>query len=63
MISDGLEKHGFQLAALGSGVIDQVAALSPGWMPLSNPLDNRSLAGFTGPIRRRFKSNLNPKTG
>jgi len=39
MISDGLEKHGFQLAALGSEVIDQVAALSPGWMPLSNPLD------------------------
>jgi len=39
MISDGLEKHGFRLASLSSGVIDQVAALSPGWMPLSNPLD------------------------
>jgi acetate---CoA ligase (ADP-forming) len=39
MISDGLEKHGFRLASLGSGVIDQVTALSPGWMPLSNPLD------------------------
>jgi len=39
MISDGLEKHGFRLASLGSGVIDQVARLSPGWMPLSNPLD------------------------
>lgn len=39
MISDGLEKHGLQLAALGSGVIDRVAALSPDWMPLSNPLD------------------------
>jgi acetyltransferase len=39
MISDGLEKHGLQLASLGSQVIDQVAALSPGWMPLSNPLD------------------------
>jgi acetyltransferase len=39
MISDGLEKHGLRLAALGSAVIDQVAALSPGWMPLSNPLD------------------------
>jgi acyl-CoA synthetase (NDP forming) len=39
MISDGLEKHGLRLASLGSEVIDQVAALSPGWMPLSNPLD------------------------
>ena len=39
MISDGLEKHGFRLAFLGSEVIDQVARLSPGWMPLSNPLD------------------------
>lgn len=39
MISDGLEKHGLRLASLGSGVIDQVAVLSPGWMPLSNPLD------------------------
>jgi len=39
MISDGLEKHGLRLASLGSAVIDQVAALSPGWMPLSNPLD------------------------
>ena len=39
MISDGLEKHGFRLASLCSEVIDQVAALSPGWMPLSNPLD------------------------
>ncbi len=39
MISDGLEKHGFRLAFLSSEVIDQVAALSPAWMPLSNPLD------------------------
>ena len=39
MISDGLEKHGLRLASLGSEVIDQVAALSPGWMFLSNPLD------------------------
>jgi acetyltransferase len=39
MISDGLERHGLQLAALNSGIIDQVAKLSPGWMPLSNPLD------------------------
>jgi len=39
MISDGLEKHGLRLASLCSEVIDQVAALSPGWMPLSNPLD------------------------
>ena len=39
MISDGLDKHGFQLADLNEKVIDRVAALSPGWMPLSNPLD------------------------
>ncbi len=39
MISDGLDKHGFQLADLSDTVIDRVAALSPGWMPLSNPLD------------------------
>ena len=39
MISDGLEKHGLQLAALGSEAVDRVTALSPGWMPLSNPLD------------------------
>jgi acetyltransferase len=39
MISDCLERHGFQLARLSSTVIDRVAALSPGWMPLSNPLD------------------------
>ena len=39
MISDGLENHGLRLASLCSEVIDQVAAISPGWMPLSNPLD------------------------
>ena len=39
MISDGLDKHGLQLADLSDTVIDRVAALSPGWMPLSNPLD------------------------
>jgi acetyltransferase len=39
IISDGLEKNGLQLSTLNSRVIDQVAALSPGWMPLSNPLD------------------------
>jgi acetyltransferase len=39
MISDGLDRHGLQLADLGGGVIDRVAALSPAWMPLSNPLD------------------------
>jgi acetyltransferase len=39
IIIDGLEKHGLRLAALSNETIDQVAALSPGWMPLSNPLD------------------------
>jgi acyl-CoA synthetase (NDP forming) len=39
IISDNLEKYGLRLASLGSGVIDQLAKLSPDWMPLSNPLD------------------------
>ena len=39
IIIDGLEKHGLRLAALSPETIDRVAALSPGWMPLSNPLD------------------------
>ncbi len=39
IISDNLEKNGFRLASLGSGAIDQLAKLSPDWMPLSNPLD------------------------
>jgi acetyltransferase len=39
MISDGLEKHGLQPADLSSVTIDKVAKLSPGWMPLANPLD------------------------
>lgn len=39
MISDSLEKHGLQLASLASETIDGMVKLSPGWMPLSNPLD------------------------
>ena len=39
MISDGLEKHGLQLAALSTETLDAVVKMSPGWMPLSNPLD------------------------
>jgi len=39
IIIDGLERHRLRLAALSPETIDQVAALSPGWMPLSNPLD------------------------
>jgi acyl-CoA synthetase (NDP forming) len=39
MISDGLEKHGLQLASFSAATIDPVAKLSPGWMPLANPLD------------------------
>ena len=39
MISDALEKHGLLLASLSSVTIDEVVKLSPGWMPLSNPLD------------------------
>ena len=39
MVSDGLEKHGLQLASLSDATISQVAKLSPSWMPLANPLD------------------------
>lgn len=39
MLSDGLEKHGLQLAAFSGETISQVARLSPNWMPLGNPLD------------------------
>jgi acetyltransferase len=39
MISDGLEKHGLQLASFSGASISQVAKLSPNWMPLGNPLD------------------------
>lgn len=39
MVSDGLEKHGLHLAAFSAETIDRVAALSPQWMPLTNPLD------------------------
>jgi acyl-CoA synthetase (NDP forming) len=39
MVSDGLEKHGLQLASFSDATISQVANLSPSWMPLANPLD------------------------
>jgi acetyltransferase len=39
MVSDGLEKHGLQLADFSPQTINQLAALSPGWLPLGNPLD------------------------
>jgi acetyltransferase len=39
MVSDGLEKHNLQLAAFSAETIDQLAALSPQWLPLTNPLD------------------------
>ena len=39
MVSDGLERHGLHLASFSAATIDQVAKLSPSWMPLANPLD------------------------
>ena len=39
MVSDGLERHGMQLAPLSHETTKQVAKLSPDWMPLGNPLD------------------------
>jgi acetyltransferase len=39
MVSDGLEKHNLRLGAFSAQTIDRVAALSPQWLPLTNPLD------------------------
>ena len=39
MVSDSLEKHNLRLAAFSAETIDRVAALSPQWLPLTNPLD------------------------
>jgi acetyltransferase len=39
MVSDAMEKHNLRLAAFSAETIDQLAALSPQWMPLTNPLD------------------------
>jgi acyl-CoA synthetase (NDP forming) len=39
MVSDGLERHGLQLASFSAATISRVAKLSPSWMPLGNPLD------------------------
>jgi acetyltransferase len=39
MVSDGLEEYGLELADFSSQTINRLAALSPGWMPLGNPLD------------------------
>ena len=39
MVSDGLEKHDLQLAPFSEETLDQLAALSPQWLPLTNPLD------------------------
>jgi acetyltransferase len=39
MVSDGLERQGLQLAEFSANTIDQLAKLSPKWMPLGNPLD------------------------
>ena len=39
MLSDGLEKYGLQMASFSDATVSQVAKLSPGWMPLGNPLD------------------------
>jgi len=39
MVSDALEKNGFQLVSLSSETTQAVAKLSPAWMPLGNPLD------------------------
>lgn len=39
MISDALERHDLKLSALSPETIQEVADLSPDWMPLGNPLD------------------------
>jgi acyl-CoA synthetase (NDP forming) len=39
MVSDALEKYNLQLSTLSPKTIQEVADLSPDWMPLGNPLD------------------------
>jgi acetyltransferase len=39
MVSDGLERNGLKLASLSPKTTGKVAALSPDWMQLGNPLD------------------------
>lgn len=39
MIADALERYGLGLATLSPETVRAVAALSPDWMPLGNPLD------------------------
>ncbi|HDZ90130.1 MAG TPA: CoA-binding protein, partial [Deltaproteobacteria bacterium] len=39
MATDALERYGLELASLSEKTINALADLSPGWMPLGNPLD------------------------
>ncbi len=39
MVSDSLERYNLQLSTLSPETIQEVAELSPDWMPLGNPLD------------------------
>jgi acyl-CoA synthetase (NDP forming) len=39
MASDALERYGLKLSTLSHETIHRMAELSPGWMPLGNPLD------------------------
>ena len=39
MVSDSLERYNLKLSALSPETIQEVAELSPDWMPLGNPLD------------------------
>jgi acyl-CoA synthetase (NDP forming) len=39
MVSDSLERYNLELSTLSPETIQEVAKLSPDWMPLANPLD------------------------
>ena len=39
MVSDALERYNLELSTLSHETIQEVAKLSPDWMPLANPLD------------------------
>ncbi|RLC27232.1 MAG: hypothetical protein DRH56_03215 [Deltaproteobacteria bacterium] len=39
MAGDALERRGLRLAALSESSIHSISRISPGWMPLGNPLD------------------------
>ncbi len=49
MITDALDRYGLRLASLSPKTTETVSRLSPGWMPLGNPLDIWPAVMLNGP--------------